>query len=122
MTPPVALAASNAGTTDEYTCTFTGAVPAGAPGSTHVDVVTATAVDDDGTQATDTDDATVTRTDVAPTITVDKTADPTTVSEFGGNVTFTVKVTNTVAEPVTLDGAVDDQFGNLDGRRRQPVT
>ena len=91
-------------------------MPAGAPGSTHVDVVTVVVTDDDAVTATDTDDATVTRTDVAPSITVDKTADPTTVSELGGNVTFTVKVTNDSAEPVSLTALSDDQFGNLDGQ------
>ena len=43
-----------------------------------------------------------------------KSADPTTVSEFGGPVTYTVVVTNTSAESVTLTSLVDDQFGNLD--------
>ena len=107
-------AASNAGDTDTYTCTFTANVPAGAPGSTHVDVVTVVVTDDDDVTATDNDDATVTRTGVAPTVTVDKTANPTTVSEFGGPVTYTVVVTNTSAESVTLTSLVDDQFGNLD--------
>ena len=108
------LAAANAGDTDTYTCTFVANVPAGAPGSTHVDVVTVVVTDDDAVTATDTDDATVTRTGVAPTVTVDKSANPTTVSEFGGAVTYTVVVTNTSAESVTLTSLVDDQFGNLD--------
>jgi len=40
----------------------------------HTDIVTATAVDDDGTEATDDDDETVTFDDVAPLIRVTKTA------------------------------------------------
>ena len=108
------LAARTRVTRYMYTCTFIANVPAGAPGSTYVDVVTVVVTDDDAVTATDTDDATVTRTGVAPTVTVDKSADPTTMSEFGGPVTYTVVVTNTSAESVTLTSLVDDQFGNLD--------
>ena len=53
------------------------------------------AVDNDGTDATDDDDATVDFTDVAPTIEVTKTANPTAVPETGGNVLFTFVVKNT---------------------------
>ena len=48
---------------------------------------------------------TYTNEQVAPTVTVDKSADPTTVSEFGGPVTYTVVVTNTSAEVGDVDVA-----------------
>ena len=98
-----------------YSCTFTKTLAAAAAGSTHTNTVTAT-VTSAGGQATDTDDATVTYTDVAPTVTVDKSANPTSVPETGGNVTYTVVVTNTASEPITLTGLSDDKFGNLDGQ------
>ncbi|MBN1193286.1 MAG: DUF11 domain-containing protein [Coriobacteriia bacterium] len=80
----------------------------------HTNTVTATAVDDEQTEVTDSDDETVTFTDVVPEITVTKTADPTSVPETGGDVTFTVVVENTGTEPVTLTGAVDTVFGTID--------
>jgi len=95
-----------------YTCTFTAHV-AGNAGTTLKNIVTATVTDDDGTTATKTDDATVTFTDVAPTLTVAKSASPTSVPETGGSVTFTVEVTNTSFESVTLTTLSDDQYGNL---------
>ena len=59
---------------------------------------TATATGDYGdTTVTDTDDATVTilPPQDAPSVSIDKTADPTTLPEGGGNVTYTYVVTNT---------------------------
>ncbi len=96
-------------------CTFTGPFTGNA-GDSLTDVVTATALDDDGDTATDTDDATVTITDVPPTIDVDKTASPLTRPEPGGDFTFTVVVTNTSIEPVTITSLTDDIYGNLNGR------
>ena len=83
-----------------YTCSFFGAV-VGDVGS-HTNTVTGTAVDDEQNPATDTDDAVVAITDVVPTILVTKTAAPPLRPEPGGAVIFTVTVTNTADEPVTL--------------------
>ena len=55
----------------------------------------------EGNVVTDTDDATVTITG-APSIRVDKTADPTSLPEPGGDFTFTVVVTNTGPETLTI--------------------
>ena len=56
---------------------------------------------------------TVTAADVAPEITVVKTADPTTVNEGGESVTYTYAVTNTSASStdreLTLTALVDDR-------------
>jgi len=102
-----------------YTCTFTAPL-IGNAGTSHVNVVTAIAIDDDGSSATDDDDAVVRFTDVAPTISVLKTANPTSLPEPGGAVTYTVRVTNLSAEAVTVTDLVD-QVGasapvNLFGR------
>ena len=48
-------------------------------------------------------------------ITVSKSANPTTIKEPGGPVTFSVTITNTSADVVvTIDNVVDDKFGDLD--------
>ena len=82
----------------------------------HINVVTATAVDNDNTPATDTDNETVTFTDVAPAIEITKTASPTSVPETGGSVTFTFLVKNIGQEDVTLTSLSDTVFGDLDGK------
>ena len=61
------------------------------------------------------DDATVSLTNVNPTVQVDKSASPTTAS-VGDTVTFSVSITNTSVEPVTLTTLTDDKFGNLNGQ------
>jgi uncharacterized repeat protein (TIGR01451 family) len=61
---------------------------------------------------------TVTNNDVPRgqgSISVSKSADPTSVKEPGGPVTFSVTITNTSADvDVTIDNVVDDKFGDLD--------
>jgi uncharacterized repeat protein (TIGR01451 family) len=54
----------------------------------------------------------------APSITVTKTADPTSVQEPGGDVTFTVEVHNSgtqAVQTVTLTSLIDDTYGDLNG-------
>ena len=51
----------------------------------------------------------------APTITVTKTASPDSIPETGGNVGYTVVVTNGSAIPVTFDSLKDNVFGDLNG-------
>jgi uncharacterized repeat protein (TIGR01451 family) len=46
-------------------------------------------------------------------ITVDKTANPTSIKEPGGTVNFTVTVQNTSNIPVTINSVIDDRFGSL---------
>ena len=48
-------------------------------------------------------------------IEVTKNALPNTVDEPGGDVTFTIDVTNSGTRPVTLESLVDDLYGDLDG-------
>jgi len=53
--------------------------------------------------------------DPLPAITVGKTAAATILPEPGGTVTFTVRITNTTAESVTLTNLTDDVYGDLNG-------
>ena len=69
-------------------------------GTSHVNVFTAKAEDNEETEASDTDDATVTFTDVLPVVEVVKDADKTSVGETGEDVVFTFTVTNQSAESV----------------------
>ncbi|HMN29795.1 MAG TPA: hypothetical protein PKE45_16710, partial [Caldilineaceae bacterium] len=64
-----------------------------------------------GALVTATDSAFV---DVRPTISVSKSPNPATAPETGGNVQFTVVVTNNSGEAVTLDTLNDSLYGNLD--------
>ncbi|MCA1683894.1 MAG: DUF11 domain-containing protein, partial [Actinobacteria bacterium] len=97
------------------TCTFTGPF-AGPAGASQTDVVTVTGEDDDRTPVSDTDDAIVTITGVPPTIAVTKTASPASRVAPGGTFTFTIGVTNTSTEVVTITSLVDDIYGDLNGR------
>jgi hypothetical protein len=110
---PQTLAAGN-GT---YTCQFTADVTGNA-GDSETDTVTADGVDDRGNPVSGFDDATVTINDVLPDITVLKTADPTTVLEPGGLVTFSVLITNNSvsSDPVTINSLTDDVHGDLNGQ------
>ncbi len=62
------------------------------------------------------EDTTTNPIDGLPTIQVDKTADPATVPAAGGDVTYTIVVTNLSPETVWLNSLVDDKFGDLNGQ------
>jgi hypothetical protein len=98
-----------------YECSFTAAVSGNAGGS-ETDTASASGTDDDGNPVSGSDDATVTITDVAPDISVQKSANPTSVIAPSGSVTFTVVVTNNSVEAVTLSSLTDDIYGNLNGQ------
>jgi len=83
------------------------------PSTPHQNTVTVIAKNADGLEATDSDDASVAFTDVTPSILVTKTADPTSVPETGGYVTFTVTVENNGTETVDLFSSNDDVYGNI---------
>ncbi len=102
-------------TGDSYTCSFSASV-SGQPGDTHTNVVTGTASDNEGNPAVDDDSADVTFNDVLPTVTLEKTADPTLVPETGGTVTYSLTVTNTSIEDLTLDSLIDTIYGDLNGQ------
>lgn len=97
-----------AGATAE--CTFTLAVT-GNGGATVADTVTVAASDDDGNMAEAQAPAVVAVTDADPTVAVAKLAVPPMVPEVGGAVTFTVTVSNTAFEDVTITGITDEVGG-----------
>jgi hypothetical protein len=98
-----------------YSCSFTGTF-AGNAGATQTDTIMATAADDEGNPATATASATVSLTPVPPIVSVTKTPDRAVVQAPGGDVVFTITVTNeSTFEPVALMGLVDDVYGDLDG-------
>ena len=101
---------------DTYTCSFDADVTGNA-GDSETDTVTASGQDDDGTSVSDSDTATVTVTDVGSSIEVTKTANPTSLPEPGGPVTFDVSVANTGAvDSVTINSLIDDIHGDLNGQ------
>jgi hypothetical protein len=99
-----------------YSCTFTALVE-GDGGDWETDTVVATGLDANGETVSGQDDATVTITDAMPAIQVVKIANPTSVNEPGGDVTFTVTITNKSAssDPVTLTSLLDSIYGPLNG-------
>ncbi|RLC76497.1 MAG: hypothetical protein DRI61_13195, partial [Chloroflexi bacterium] len=64
----------------------------------------------------DSDTASVVVTDVEPGVEVSKVAEPASLPEPGGEVTFTVRVSNTGVEAVTLTSLTDSAYGDLDGK------
>jgi len=88
----------------------------GDPGDNYGNIVTAKVKDSLAREVTENDDALVTIKDVLPSLTVSKTALPASVVTPGGTVSFTVNVSNTSVEAVTLTHLMDDKFGDLNGQ------
>jgi uncharacterized repeat protein (TIGR01451 family) len=99
------------------TCTFSKTINGNA-GVQHSNTVTAAGVDDDGDPVSGQGSATVTIANTNPSLTVAKTANPSSVPEPGGNVQYTVRIDNTSnsQDPVTISSLTDDKFGNLHGQ------
>ena len=98
-----------------FSCTFTRPV-SGTPASPFVNTASVAGTDDDGQGLAADDSATVTFNNVASSLAVLKTADPTEVPEPGGDVTYTVRITNTSAtDSVTVNSVLDDKFGDIGG-------
>ena len=101
---------------DTYSCSITDFV-SGNYGEVITNVATASGTDDDGAPVFDDDSATVTITDVPGTIQVFKDANPSSLYEPGGQVTFTVTVVNTSAvDTITITSLIDDIHGDLNGQ------
>ena len=94
-------------------CTFD-AVVSGPGDSSETDTVIASGVDDNGNPIEGSDDATVTIIDILPTVTLVKSADPQTLPEPGGDFVFTLTITNTSVEDVTITDLTDTQSGATD--------
>ena len=97
-----------------YQCSFVSHVSGNADDA-WTDVVSAVALDDESNRAKAAGSVTVVVTDVAPLISVRKTARPSSVPEPGGAVEFTVSVTNQGVEDVSLLSLLDDNHGDLHG-------
>jgi uncharacterized repeat protein (TIGR01451 family) len=98
-----------------YQCSFSATV-SGEAGDSETDTVTAS-VTGPGGSGSAMGSATVTVTDELPTISVTKTASPTSIEEPGGTITFTVRVDNTgTAESVILTSLTDDIHSDLNGQ------
>ncbi len=90
-------------------------IPAGDYPGSHVNLFTVKATDPDGNETEGSDPEEVIYTDVLPEISVTKMANPTSLPETGGDVTFTFIVTNDGTEAVTITSLVDNVFGTLTG-------
>ena len=96
-----------------FACTFDAVLTGDASGPPHTNTVTARLVDDDGNTVDESDDAVVPYDDALPNISVSKTPSVGSVTEPGGSVTFTVDVTASPTEPLTLTALTDDVYGDL---------
>ena len=113
-TSPVVLAPVGQ-TGSEYNCDYSPTLAGDASAPDHVNTATWTASDNDGNSVTETDTQTIEFFDVLPDVSITKTADPTSVAEPGGDVEFTIVVTNNSIENVQLDSLTDSDF-ELEGR------
>ncbi|HSK46774.1 MAG TPA: hypothetical protein VLA05_02080 [Coriobacteriia bacterium] len=80
-----------------------------------------TVQDNEETEDSDSDSQTVHVTDVLPSITVEKTALPASMPEPGGEFTYTVEVTNTSVESITLGLVTDDRLGTIYDPELEPA-
>ncbi|MCE7987353.1 MAG: DUF11 domain-containing protein [Caldilinea sp. CFX5] len=95
-----------------YRCTVSVQVTGGP--ALYPSTVQATIADDDGGELTLAQGAVVEITDLLSSILVTKRANPTSLPEPGGNVTFTVTVENSsLLDQVRIDQITDDHFGDL---------
>ncbi|MEZ5144236.1 MAG: DUF11 domain-containing protein [Acidimicrobiales bacterium] len=103
------------------TATGASALKSFEPG-TVLNVATATGQSSTGEQLSATDTAIVTAEDIPPTIVVTKSADPASVAEPGGSVSFPVTVKNTSFEPVTITSLTDAVDGGAAFSIATPAT
>jgi hypothetical protein len=96
-----------------YSCEFYGNVTGNA-GESHIDTVTAKGQDDEGNEVQASWSATVNLTNSMAAIRLVKTADPASVNEPGGNVTYTFTIYNdSSVDSVTITSLTDTIYGNL---------
>lgn len=92
-----------------YTCTFTKLLSSEVL-VPHVNVVTGSGVDPEQNPASDSDDASVSFTDVLPDISLTKVANPTAVKWTGDLVDYTLTVTNSGLETLTITSLIDNNL------------
>ena len=84
----------------QYTITHTNA-------GKYKNTATVKGKDNEGNEVSSTDDATITITDVDPTVELVKSVSPLTMAEPGGIFTYTLKITNTSEEDITITNLTD---------------
>ena len=105
-----------AGNGGAYSCSFTENV-SGNSGDVETDTVTASGADDEGNPVSKSDSATVTVNNVPSKIELIKTANPTSLQEPGGNVTYTYTINNlSSVDTVTINSLTDNILGDLNGQ------
>ena len=92
-----------------YTCTFAKLLSSEVL-LPHVNVVTGSGVDPEQNPASDSDDASVSFTDVLPDISLTKVANPTAVKWTGDLVDYTLTVTNSGLETLTITSLIDNKL------------
>ena len=99
-----------------YTCAFTAELTEQG-GTTEVNTVTASGIDDDGKEVSGTDQAGVTILDTPPVLSVTKRAVPDFLVPPGEPVLFLFTAINqSVSDTITLETLRDSVFGDLNGR------
>ncbi len=81
---------------------------AGEAGTSHTNIFTASAVDNENNKASDEASATVTFNDVKPSVTIEKSVDNATLAEPGGAFNYTLRITNNSVEAITIKSLADD--------------
>ncbi|MEO1056175.1 MAG: hypothetical protein AAFY28_04595, partial [Actinomycetota bacterium] len=92
---------------EDTECTFTVFLAQQDAETSHTNVVTAKAEDDDGNEATDDDPETVEFRLIPPTVDITKTDNGASVDEPGGTVTYDLTIANTSDEDVTITTLTD---------------
>ena len=96
-----------------YSCAFVVAINGNANDS-FTDTVEATGTDDEGNEVKPKDSAVVSITNVPSSVTFEKTANVSSVKEPGGEVIYTLRVTNeSIADSFNVETLVDDRFGEV---------
>ncbi len=98
-----------------YSCTYPVAV-SGNAGETLPNTLTAAAQDDEGNTVVENASTSVTFTDALPTLAASFSVQPPSLPEPGGTVTYTLSLTNTSTEPLTLTALSDTLLGGLHGQ------
>ncbi len=98
-----------------YSCTYPVAV-SGNAGETLPNTLTAAAQDDEGNPTVENTLAVVAFTDALPSLAASFSVQPPSLPEPGGTVTYTLVLTNTATEPLTLTALSDTLLGGLHGQ------
>ncbi|MEZ4709523.1 MAG: hypothetical protein R3A44_20100 [Caldilineaceae bacterium] len=108
---PQSLGAAGS-STDAYSCTFSTLV-SGNAGDQISREISGRAVDNEGSNNREARLAKVNILAVSSSLSITKSADPTSVPETGGNVDYIVTIRNVSSDIITIDSVIDDKFGDI---------